>query len=73
MLFNSNRMEFGRWFDEAPFTRIGGIQQEGHDRLGAWLGLRMVSDFMDENPEWTMSDLINLQDPLPIINSYRPA
>ena len=73
MLFNSNRMEFGRWFDEAPFTRIGGIPQEGPDRLGAWLGLRMVSDFMDENPEWTMSDLINLQDPLPIIKSYRPA
>ena len=73
MLFNSNRMEFGRWFDEGPFTRIGGIPQEGPDRLGAWLGLRMVNDFMKENPEWSMVDLINLRDPLPIIKSYRPA
>tara|TARA_B100000768_G_scaffold172381_1_gene180572 strand:- start:15199 stop:16299 length:1101 start_codon:yes stop_codon:yes gene_type:complete len=73
MLFNANRMEFGRWFDEGPFTRVGGIPQEGPDRLGAWMGLRMVSDFMDDHPDWTLSDLINTRDPLPIIKSYRPA
>lgn len=73
MLFNSNRMEFGRWFDEGPFTRIGGIPQEGPDRLGAWIGLRMVTDFMNANPELNMNDLMQIRDPLPIVKSYRPA
>ena len=73
MLFNSNRMEFGRWFDEGPFTRIGGIPQEGPDRLGAWIGLRMVTDFMNANPELDMNELMEMRDPLPIIKSYRPA
>lgn len=72
MLFSSNRMEFGRWYDEGPFTRVGGIPQEGPDRLGAWMGLQMVQDFMDDHPDWTMEDLMNSRDPMPIIKSYRP-
>ena len=65
-------MEFGRWYDEGPFTRVGWIPQEGPDRLGAWMGLQMVQDFMDDHPDWTMEDLMNSRDPMPIIKSYRP-
>lgn len=71
-LFNTNRMEFGRWFNEGPFTRAAGIPQESPDRLGAYMGWRMVSDFMRKNPEATLQDLLIITDPTPIIKAYRP-
>jgi hypothetical protein len=35
--------------------------------------LRMVTDFMNANPELDMNELMEMRDPLPIIKSYRPA
>ncbi len=71
-LFETNRMEFGRWFNEGPFTRAASIPQESPDRLGAWLGWQMVHDFMDDHPEMPLSELIALTDPVPVLKSYRP-
>lgn len=71
-LFNTNRMEFGRWFNEGPFTRAAGIPQESPDRLGAYMGWRMASDYMRKNPDATLRDLLIITDPTPIIKAYRP-
>jgi hypothetical protein len=71
-LFETNRMEFGRWFNEGPFTRAASIPQESPDRLGAWIGWQMVQDFMADHPEMLLSELIALTDPVPVLKSYRP-
>ena len=71
-LFASDRLEFGRWFSEGPFTKFGAIPQESPDRLGAYIGWRMVSEYMADHPETTLSQLITITDYTPIVKAYRP-
>lgn len=71
-LFETNRQKFGRWFNEGPFTRAASIPQESPDRLGAWIGWNAVSDYMNEHPETSLSDLMQTTDPLPVLKAYRP-
>lgn len=72
MLYMTNEMEYNRWFHEAPFTRIGDIPQESPDRLGLWMGWQIVEAYMEENPEWTLEELMGANDPLILLKTYRP-
>jgi len=72
VLFSSDRTEFGRWFAEGPFTRYGGIPQESPDRLGAYMGWRMVQDFMQQHPDLSFDDLMAITDYQGIVKAYRP-
>lgn len=71
-LFESDRTKFGKWFTEGPFTRYGAIPQDSPDRLGAYMGWRMVSDFMAKNPDVDLAQLIQWTDINPVIKAYRP-
>jgi len=71
-LFASDRLEFGRWFSEGPFTKFGAIPQESPDRLGAYMGWRMVSEYMADHPETTLPQLMTLTDYTPVVKAYRP-
>jgi hypothetical protein len=71
-LFESNRLEYGRWFNEGPFTRAAAIPQESPDRLGAWIGRNAIRDFMKKHPETSLAELLHMNDPLPILKAYRP-
>ena len=71
-LFESNRLEYSRWFNEGPFTRAASIPQESPDRLGAWIGWNAVRDFMEKHPDTSLDELIRMTDPLPILKAYRP-
>lgn len=72
VLFESDRTRFGKWFTEGPFTRYGAIPQDSPDRLGVYMGWRMVSDYMDKHPELELADLIQVTDINPVIKAYRP-
>jgi hypothetical protein len=72
VLFNTNPMEFSRWFNEGPFTRAAAIPQDSPDRLGAYIGYRIVSDYMNENKDLTLSGLMAMTDPMPFLQTYRP-
>lgn len=71
-LFNTDRTQFGKWFNEGPFTRYGAIPQDSPDRLGAYMGWRMVSDFMEKHPEIDLAALMEVTDINPVVKAYRP-
>lgn len=71
-LFDTDRTQFGKWFNEGPFTRYGAIPQDSPDRLGAYMGWRMVSDFMDKHPEVDLAALVEVTDINPVVKAYRP-
>jgi len=71
-MFSSNPKDVMRWFQEGPFTRVGKVPQDSPDRLGIFLGWQAVEAAMRTHPEWTEVDLLELQDPQPVLRSYRP-
>ena len=72
VLFETNRTVYNRWLSDGPFTKAGSIPQESPDRLGIWMGWRIVEDYMERNTETTIEDLFNEQDHIPFLKSYRP-
>jgi len=71
-MFSSNPKDVMRWFQEGPFTRVGKVPQDSPDRLGIFLGWQAVEAAMRTHPDWTEVDLLELQDPQPVLRSYRP-
>lgn len=72
ILFERDPGRYNRWFMEGPFTRAANIPQSSPDRLGAWMGYRIVADFMAEHPELTLADLLEWTDATPVLKAYRP-
>jgi len=72
VLFETNRTVFHRWVTDGPFTKFGSIPQESPDRLGVWMGLRIVENFMEKNPETSAEQLFSETDYIPFLKSYRP-
>lgn len=71
-MFATSPRDVMRWFQEGPFTRVGQIPQESPDRLGAFLGWRAVEAALEAHPEWTDLDVLELDEPQPVLRSYRP-
>lgn len=72
VLFERDFGRYNRWFAEGPFTRAGNIPQSSPDRLGAWMGWQMVSDYMEKNKEVSLQDLLEMTDPTAVLKAYRP-
>ena len=72
ILFERDFGRYNRWFVEGPFTRAANIPQQSPDRLGAWMGYRIVSDYMADNPELSLRDLLETKDTTPVLKAYRP-
>jgi len=72
VLFETNRTVFHRWLTDGPFTKFGSIPQESPDRLGVWMGLKIVESFMEQNPETSAEQLFSEVDYIPFLKSYRP-
>lgn len=71
-LYTTKRMDIQRWVADAPFTKAGAVPQESPDRLGWYMGLRWVEDYMRRHPEMTLSRLMEQKDVLPFLQAYRP-
>lgn len=71
-LYTSKRQDIQRWVADAPFTKAGAVPQDSPDRLGWYMGMRWVEDFMRRHPEMTLPQLMQQRDVLPFLQSYRP-
>ena len=72
ILFERDFGRYNRWFVEGPFTRGADIPQDSPDRLGAWMGYRIVADYMADHPELSLRDLLETKDVTPVLKAYRP-
>ena len=72
ILFERDFGRYNRWFVEGPFTRAADIPQNSPDRLGAWMGYRIVADYMADHPELSLRDLLETKDVTPVLKAYRP-
>ena len=59
MLFKNNVRDKTNFLNEGPYTI--GLPEKGPDRLGQFLGFRIVKQFMKSNKELTLQDLINTE------------
>lgn len=71
-LYTTRRMDMQRWVADAPFTKAGSVPQDSPDRLGWYMGLRWVEDFMRRHPDMTLEQLMRQDDVLPFLQAYRP-
>lgn len=58
LLFSTHERDKTNLLKEAPFTV--GLPEKGPDRLGQYLGWRMVQSYMKQHPKTPLSTLLNL-------------
>jgi hypothetical protein len=72
VIFETNRTAYNKWLTEGPFTRAGTIPQESPDKLGIWMGWRIIEDYMDANPQTTIDELFDNREASEFLRTYRP-
>ncbi|MFT5185142.1 MAG: hypothetical protein ACI84C_002280 [Flavobacteriales bacterium] len=72
VMFETNRFEISKWFVDGPFTRAGDLPQDAPAQLGIWTGWQIVRDYMKENPEISIQDLIDEENDQKIMKYYDP-
>lgn len=72
ILYSKRAADTQRWVRDAPFTAAGAVPQESPDRLGWYMGLRWVEDYMSQNPSASLQELLDEKEVLPFLQSYRP-
>ncbi|MES2588732.1 MAG: hypothetical protein V4622_07105 [Bacteroidota bacterium] len=55
LLFGENERDQANFLNDAPFTI--GLPEKGPDRLGQFLGWRMIHSYMEQHPETTLEEL----------------
>ncbi|WP_445588924.1 gliding motility lipoprotein GldB [Sunxiuqinia sp. A32] len=72
MLFSTQRMDIKRYIDDAPYTSSFTADSPG--RVGMWFGWKIVKAYMKKNPKVTISQLMENDDYLGILNQsgYQP-
>lgn len=58
LLFKSDELLKLGYFNEAPFTK--GLPKESPDRLGQFIGWKMVRKYMDQNPDLPIEKLLKV-------------
>ena len=58
MLFSEKERDHSNFLNEGPFTI--GLPQESPDRMGQFIGWKMIHSYMIENPDTPLKDLIDL-------------
>lgn len=58
LLFSTNERDRSNFLSEGPFTI--GLPEKGPDRLGQFLGWRMIHSYMEANPSTKPADLIHI-------------
>ena len=72
MLYQTDHMQIKNMINNAPFTQAFG--NSSPERIGVWLGWRIVTSYMDEHPEVSLQELIANKDYTAILNesNYKP-
>lgn len=71
-LFSTDKLLIRKYMNDAPFTAP--ISQESPGRLGTWIGLRIITSYMDKNTDLDLKDLMNENNAQKILenSSYKP-
>lgn len=71
-LFSTDNITISKYINDAPFTST--VSQDSPGRLGTWTGWRIVTSYMNANPDVSMQDLLNEQDAQEILarSNYKP-
>lgn len=77
LLYNTEFMTTGRYFEEGPLTNAPGVQNEpepSSPRFAVWTGREIVRKYMDAHPEITLPQLMEETDSDKILreSKYRP-
>ncbi|WDF56253.1 gliding motility lipoprotein GldB [Mucilaginibacter sp. KACC 22063] len=74
LLYQSDYQKIQQYFNDAPFTPGLGENNNSAPRLGVWTGWQIVKQYMDENPDVTLPQLMADDDAQKILNQskYRP-
>ncbi len=69
-LYSRDELNVTKFVNDGPFT--AGLPQESPSRVGKWLGWMIVRDYMRQNPEVSLPELIQETDNQKILSFYRP-
>jgi uncharacterized protein YjaZ len=72
LLFTTEHLDIKRYIDEAPFTTS--FSKESPGRTGIWMGWQIVRDYMKNNPDVSLQELMSLKNYQEILNlsKYNP-
>ena len=69
-LFSKQADDIGRMLNDGSFTN--GLPRESPGHIGEWIGYRMVTAYLSENPDVSFAQLIAIEDPKVILKAYKP-
>ncbi len=71
-IYNSDRLLIQRYINDSPFTHT--FSSESPGRTGIWLGWQIVTEFMNNNEDITLKELMNMNNAQEILNrsGYHP-
>jgi uncharacterized protein YjaZ len=70
LLFSTSQEKINHFIDEGPFTK--GLPQESPSMVGIWIGWQIVRDYMNENKDVSLQQLIDETDSKKILKYYQP-
>lgn len=72
LLYSTEYMSINKWINQAPF--VAGIPKDSPGRLGQWVGWQIVRNYMNNNPQLTILQLMENQDSQDILSKskYKP-
>ncbi|MFT6746468.1 MAG: hypothetical protein ACJAZ2_000807 [Glaciecola sp.] len=56
LLFSKDYHEYKKYIEDQPF--VSSLERESPGRAGVWIGFRIVSQYMNNNPEITLNELL---------------
>ena len=71
-LFEIRSFEIRKWIIDGPFTSAGNLPQESPSRLGIYIGWQIIRDYMNDNPDVSLSSMIEESDYQKILRFYNP-
>jgi len=72
IMYDTKVFNIKKWTEDGPFTNTGAIPEESPARLGIWMGWQIVRDYMAENKELTISELLDETNHQKVLKYYDP-
>lgn len=72
LLFSNDYERIRKFITDGPFTLS--VSREAPAALGVWIGWRIITSYMDNHPETSLAQLLQLEDPQQILkeSGYKP-
>lgn len=62
LLFQTEQSNFIRYFNDGPFTSAEDVPAESAPMLGSYIGLKIIRNYIKQNPNVSLSELMNETD-----------